>query len=873
MPVTSSTLGGVNVWQFSGAVTDAQIQTAWSALVTNGVYIINRAIYLDNTADLTGCTGGFLVDFGTQVNPAIILHTLRDKTKTVFNNFTFLQRTGLSVGDRTKFVQNWNGTALVALGGGSNDGLQQKGGGLVYGVPGNPGGGDPRYLNEIGLSSLENTTYFSQEFTEQELQPCVGVSTILKNLTFEKCFGFPQIQTLFGNSNVVVYRSTQNTQHPTQLPIRVYPSSLRWASVCYVDSYVTRNNADVTTRLIDMFGSNANQPADVMILNNYTRESWFGASKTTLPVSNWAGGNMIIGGVLKKLQFVNGGGGVVRAYDSRSTTTAQKTLFAETGFRDFLNTNLAPTTDANGKITMVHVGAICTTNSVVVTRYTGQKYTFQKFGYRVMVGTPDMTSGDNDLSAFAPITITAQDGIVRTQAAITAATSITTFQELLEELHVLAIGLQGSASYNGYANGNLFNFDGVTLTTAFATVNVDATATSKIAYNSTTNTLTIKASELTDSPAVQRWNNASGTINVLNGATIKGVYTTSSGTSMIWQFQNITAGTSLAIYDSTGATKYYQNQVATGGTFSYYIPPGVSDTYFYAIEKYGKKREEGDFPANAGTVLFFVPSYADDVGITEPTQSVVEAYTAIDNPEKRYDRLAVFRLTEQGIKLGQISTRAGTSLENGTYSFVVKSSAASVFSLSGNTFTLKASSYEPTTKYAKEICTPPATFTAFSTEIITIPIEDANGDSQTLLTGTANNLVDVWKITNATPVDQFATGTQLATNIGNGAYRFIAEDGFKLVFNNKDNGIYRYSSMSKGDYTVGWYLYDSPTGGLTQEQSTLLNNIYTKNQIIQANVEEVVVDLDDVKGTGFAKDSHSLTNIKSSADTAVALSA
>ena len=155
MAVTSTTLAGVNVWKFSGAVTDAQIQTAWSALVTNGVYVINGAIYLDNTADLTGVTGGFLVNFGTQVSPAFVLHTGRDKTKSTFKNFTFLQSTALSVSARSNFVNTWNGTSLVAPIG--SDGVSQNGGGMIYGVSGNPGGADPRYLNEMSFACPAST--------------------------------------------------------------------------------------------------------------------------------------------------------------------------------------------------------------------------------------------------------------------------------------------------------------------------------------------------------------------------------------------------------------------------------------------------------------------------------------------------------------------------------------------------------------------------------------------------------------------------------------------------------------------------------------------------------------------------------------------
>jgi hypothetical protein len=182
-----------------------------------------------------------------------------------------------------------------------------------------------------------------------------------------------------------------------------------------------------------------------------------------------------------------------------------------------------------------------------------------------------------------------------------------------------------------------------------------------------------------------------------------------------------------------------------------------------------------------------------------------------------------------------------------------------VYSVLGSVITTKAAAYEPGVKYNKEIATPPATITANTNEIITISIEDANGNSQATVAGTTNSLVDVWKITNATPVADFATGTKIASDIGNGAFRWIALDGFKLVFNNKDNGVYRYCSMSKGEYTVGWYLYDVPTGGLTQEQSTVLNAINVKNAEIFSDVNSITA--------GFVEATDSLHAIRAAVDT------
>jgi hypothetical protein len=236
----------------------------------------------------------------------------------------------------------------------------------------------------------------------------MGASTTIKGMTFEKAYGFPQLSPALANANVTVYRSNMNTESLVNgglIPIRLFPSFSRWSSVCYVDSYVTRLGADITTRLVDAFGSNATSRAHFTVLNNYTRESWFGVSKTNMAITTWGVANTIHGGVLKKLQFIGGADGVVRCYDSRSTTASQPCKFSETGFFDFLDPNLAPIVDSEGRIDLVHIGAIASGSTAVIARYTGQKYTFQKFGFKVIVGTANMESGDNDLSAYTHIII------------------------------------------------------------------------------------------------------------------------------------------------------------------------------------------------------------------------------------------------------------------------------------------------------------------------------------------------------------------------------------------------------------------------------------------------------------------------------------
>lgn len=732
MAVTSTTLGTalVPVFQFSGVVTDAQIQTAWSALVVNGVYTLNRAIYLDNTADLTGVTGGFLVDFGTQVFPAFVLHTLRDKTKSTFRNFTFLQRTGLTVPLRVSFVQTWNGSTFANQGGNvGTDGLSQKGGGFVYGVVGNPGGADPRYLNEMAFTGLDGATVYSQQYTEQELQICVSSSTTLKGITFERCYGFPQVGTPSVPVSVVVYRSTQNTESASGgglIPIRLYPQSSRYASICYVDSYITRNNADITTRLYDGFTTSATNIATVLILNNYLRESWFGASKTTLPVLTWAASSFIWGGVLKKLRFVGGDGATIRAYDSRSTTVAQKCAFQETGTSDFLVNSLAPTTDAQGQISLVHIGAVAggVANQAPVTRYTGQRFTYQKFGQRVSVTGIDMTAGgDNDLSAFSPVIPVTQDGIARTQAAITAATTVTNLQDLLEELHVLAIGLSGAASYAAAYTGNLFTFAGGTLTTGI-TLTALSSALNKITYDSAGNALTFKSAGLSASTVVTAiicpsfttdisvsglritgnvnqatptnltgtnitgnltFNTNTPTTITLTNCTVTGtisnagtgaVTVTNSGSTFGTVGANVTvrlaatltinsliATSSIALYDGTGTQVDY---VSSSGTSYTYDATGGAGIWTWKVRQYGQQDQSGTFTPSTGSVTI-TASYLPDTFVVD-TLANVTAYTDLQTAQKVYDYSRYFATTATGMDYGMLFNKGfGTLTASQSY--------------------------------------------------------------------------------------------------------------------------------------------------------------------------------------------------------------
>jgi hypothetical protein len=654
--------------------------------------------------------------------------------------------------------------------------------------------------------------------------------------------------------NVVVYRSTQNTQSTVGgglIPIRLFPNTNRWAAVCYVDSYVTRNNADILLRLGDFFGSSPTNRAVVMMLNNFTRESFFGAAKTNFgPMGNWNAANEIFGGVLKKLRFVDGEGGVVRCYDSRSTTAPQKSSFQESGFVDFLDTDTSPVTDAEGQISLVHIGAYSTgaaTASVgpVISRFTGQQFTFQKFGFRVFVAPVSMTSGDNDLSAFTPVILTEQLGIVRTESAINAATTVDSFQDLLEELHVLALAQVGAASYSAFGGGNLFTFEGGVLTTNFTTVNVDATAASKISYNSATNTLTLKSAALASNDTVQSWRNASGSVNLLNGAQITGIYTTSSGTSTVLELRGVKPGASyIAATNSTKATILFGvNNETTAQDYPIFFPPGSAGTQVYVARKgYGDQLDFEVITLVAGGMWYQFVDIPDE-GVTEPALATVLAYTSIETTNKLYDYIGAFQTTEAGIKLANIVVRAGPQLQFGDYSGLVKQDAASVFGIAGDTITLKANGLAKTNRYTTIIATPPAVWEADTNEVLDLDIEDANGNSSVTIQAAGVSTFEIWKVTDATAEDDYEDGTLLDT-VGTGKYRFLSDDGFKLVIRDQATNYRVTVEMEKGVYTAELFF-----GAAVQlAQSATVELMYTLLQTMGVDMSKVIVNQNIING-------------------------
>ena len=94
---------------------------------------------------------------------------------------------------------------------------------------------------------------------------------------------------------------------------------------------------------------------------------------------------------------------------------------------------------------------------------------------------------------------------------------------------------------------------------------------------------------------------------------------------------------------------------------------------------------------NNGTDVSAV--FSQDQNITESNKATVDAYTEIDTPVKFYDRASSYLRDNFGTYLDFIVTRSGNLIDAGAYNVTIDATASSVFALSGNTITIKASTF------------------------------------------------------------------------------------------------------------------------------------------------------------------------------------
>ena len=122
---------------------------------------------------------------------------------------------------------------------------------------------------------------------------------------------------------------------------------------------------------------------------------------------------------------------------------------------------------------------------------------------------------------------------------------------------------------------------------------------------------------------------------------------------------------------------------------------------------------------------------------------------------------------------------------------------------------------------------------------LTTTIEDGGGDSSVNITASGVSSFEVWKITDATNPDDYATGTLLAT-VGVGKFRFLHADGYKMVIRDTTTNFRVVSEMEKGIYEAALFF-----GAAVQlAQAAEVTQINTKVDTLQVEVGNIMQNFD-----------------------------
>jgi hypothetical protein len=138
-----------------------------------------------------------------------------------------------------------------------------------------------------------------------------------------------------------------------------------------------------------------------------------------------------------------------------------------------------------------------------------------------------------------------------------------------------------------------------------------------------------------------------------------------------------------------------------------------------------------------------------DTEVTVTNSATIAAYTGLETTPKIYDRSKVWGCLRENLNVAQVFTKSGTALST-TFNVVIDKTAASVFSVTGNTITIKADYVNAGT------ITTTGTLTATNGALIQITYT-AGGTTYTYATATVSGFtvgarLQIYNVTTATEI-------------------------------------------------------------------------------------------------------------------------
>jgi hypothetical protein len=204
----------------------------------------------------------------------------------------------------------------------------------------------------------------------------------------------------------------------------------------------------------------------------------------------------------------------------------------------------------------------------------------------------------------------------------------------------------------------------------------------------------------------------------------------------------------------------------------YYNQPYSDDLFDYGIIAYDRNIISTEIALRGADGSEIDIVLQPDFIITENSKTTVDAYTSIDTPQKFYDIAKSYLVDNYAGEASPLVSRDGNTIDAGSYDVVVDASAGSVFAISGNTLTIKA------TTFVGNISTSGSTTLSNGAEVIgtfgattVLPWEVKNVEATTrlqLYNLTKDSLVITQKLSGTAGTYVDATGTYDQTEISEG---------------------------------------------------------------------------------------------------------
>jgi hypothetical protein len=299
------------------------------------------------------------------------------------------------------------------------------------------------------------------------------------------------------------------------------------------------------------------------------------------------------------------------------------------------------------------------------------------------------------------------------------------------------------------------------------------------------------------------------------------------------------AGSSVYIANNTGTQIDY---VSSSSTSYSYDATGGTGTWTAKVRKYGQQDQTYTFTPASGFATQ-VASYLPDTFVVA-SLATASAYTNLDTFQKVYDYSRYFGTTAAAMPFTQLFNKGfGTLTAN--FPYTTAPAAGSVMAISGGVITTASSGFAESGTLLVN-----GSFTQGTATLSNdVQIRSTNFDSELLFTGIDNLIVY------ATQADAF-TNTAPGASSTSGVIRYL------------------YGASLSGVVMTGTVYIRTTIGTVTEVQAlTLTQGTTTLSLSTVVLLQKALIDLSDIKGTGFVKDTHSLTNIKKKAALAAALSA